>query len=110
MSLRLARLRSVRSVELRVALFALVGAQRGVTHANAMAARVERLIADLPDGPSRQAVAATRAALNGAALRLAERRIAANADACAAGKNAARCKQRCDVVDAVLVAARRTAS
>lgn len=110
MSLRLARLRSVRGVELRVALFALAGAQRSVAQANAMASRVECLIADLPDGPSRQAVAATRAALNGAALRLAERRIAANADACAAGEDAARRKLRCDVVDAALVAARRAGS
>lgn len=107
---RLARLRSVRAVELRVALRKLAALQRAAVQAAVMGARIDRLIGDLPlMGPAPQAAAATRAALAAARTRLDDR----DADAAPARASALvavqRLHTRVEVVDTALAEARRSA-
>ncbi|TRW14095.1 hypothetical protein [Glacieibacterium frigidum] len=105
---RLARLRSVRAVELRVAQRELAALQRATVQAEAMGARIERLIADLPHiGPAPQAAAATRAALAAARTRLAARDADAAPTRSAALAAVQRLHTRVEVVDTALAAARR---
>lgn len=107
---RLARLRSVRAVELRVAQRELAALQRAGMQAAAMALRIDRLIGDLPAmGPAPQATAATRAALVAARTRLAAREAAATPARARALANVQRLHTRVEVVDTALAAARRAA-
>lgn len=107
---RLARLRSVRAVELRVAQRELAMLQRAAVQAAAMGARIDRLIDDLPPmGPAPQATAATRAALVAARTRLAARDTDAAPVRARVLAAVQRLHTRVEVVDTAIAAARRAA-